>query len=239
MVGAIIQARMGSSRLPAKVLKTLPYDSHITVLDRIIQVLESIPEINKVIIAIPNTPQDDSLAQILADKKVLYYRGSEQDVLSRFYEASHRHKLQTILRFTADNPCIDATFIHQTLVTHLAAGADYTNSQGLPLGTNLEVFSFTALEKAFKAADTPYEREHVTPYIKNIQNGFMLHTIAYKGFDPELRLTLDTAQDYTFQCCLFLALKEANLPLTLPAIQEVIHRHPWMTEINRHIKQAS
>lgn len=167
---AIIQARMGSTRLPGKILKDLLGK---TVLQHVIERVQQARTIDEIIIATTTLEQDNAVVREAMQCGVRYFRGSEADVLSRYYLAAKENEAENVVRITSDCPLIDpqvidiiVNFYKKTKQYDIVTNASSDLSQRTyPRGLDTEVFSFTVLEKAFKQADKPYQREHVTPFI--------------------------------------------------------------------------
>lgn len=198
MATAIIQARTTSSRLPNKVLMNIEEKPMVL---RVIQRVKQAKTLKQIILAIPEGRDNDPLEYFARENKVLCYRGSENDVLSRYYEAAKKFDAKTIVRITADCPFIDPKVIDQAVRAHQREKADYTSNvieRTFPRGFGVEVFSFKALEKAYYEAEGNYRREHVTPYFFENPTLFKLHNVkAKKELNrPELRLTVDTQEDF-------------------------------------------
>ncbi|MGV3504279.1 MAG: cytidylyltransferase domain-containing protein [Adhaeribacter sp.] len=235
--GLIIQARLNSSRLPGKVLLRLPQQGDQTILDHIIargRLVQPRPEI----ILATSTNQENAVLEWEANKNgIHFFRGEEEDVLARYYHAACAFELETIVRLTADNPFVDPGIISQTLRTHHLSGADYTATTGLPLGTNLEIFGFTALEKAFKQATLAEHREHVTPFLRLNPQIFNLQYQDLSQDNPgqaNWRLTIDNEADYALACAILLALPVRQEPAPLAQVQELLKQNPALLTINQH-----
>lgn len=228
-IGAIIQARIGSSRLPGKVLMNLPMNSNKTVLEHI---LKRVPKEIQTIIATSINSIDDSIAE----KYYNTFRGSENDVLSRFYECATQYNFDHIIRLTGDNPIVDSTILEDVLNKHIDLEMDYSKTEGLPLGTNFEIISFNALKESFYKAKSNFEREHVTVYVReNSISNFKTQIIEFKNFTP-LRLTIDYPSDFALINLLFNALGD---DLNLQEINEFEKKNPWISEINNKNVQLS
>lgn len=200
-IGAIVQARMSSTRLPGKVLKELPYGSGITVLEQVIRRLKRSRKIGEFIIATTFGKEDDAIVQIAERIKTKYFRGDKEDVLSRHYFAARENALDAVVRVTSDCPCVDAEIADLTIEKHLRSKADYTSNnleRTYPHGLDVEIFNFNILEEAHKMAKTSYDREHVTPYIYRNPNRYRLERVKAPPelSAPEIRITLDTEEDY-------------------------------------------
>jgi spore coat polysaccharide biosynthesis protein SpsF len=234
--GVIIQARLNSSRLPGKVLLPLPQQEAKTILDHIIERAGLVQPRPEIVLATSTSPENEVLEAAALKNNVHFFRGDEQDVLARFYHAAKAFRLETIVRLTADNPFVDPVLLSQTLRAHEQTGADYTSTTGLPLGTNLEIFSFRALNQAFHEARLPEHREHVTPYIRLHPGLFSLHHQEYSGKglgQAAWRLTIDNESDYAFACALVLALGPQPQPASLAQVASLLTRNPALLTINK------
>lgn len=234
----LIQARLGSSRLPGKSALPLPLatlGAENTILGHVVGRARRAALVREVLVATTTQPLDAPLTDLAAQLGVGVFRGDEQDVLGRFAGAlAQAGNYTTIVRLTADNPAIDPNFIDQAIAHHLATEADYTHTSGLPLGSNIEVISALSLQKAHREATAPDEREHVTPYLRRHPELFRLETLtlvvppAVAG----LRLTVDYPSDYAMLSLLFSHLGP-DFSLTgsagLPAL---LAQHPWLAAIN-------
>lgn len=241
-IGAIIQARCSSSRLPEKVLKTLPAGSGVSVLQHCIRRLQESARLDAVIVATSTESSDNPIEEIANFEQIPCYRGNLHNVLDRFYQTAKLHELDLIVRITADCPCIDPKIVDFAIHEHLRLGADYSASggSGLPRGTDTEVISFSALEKAWNNATIDYEREHVTPYLyRTAPQNFKIHAISVPEQlrMPDLRITLDTVEDYALINCIFDALYPINPYFSLEDILALIRNKPWLKLINEKVEQ--
>ncbi len=236
-IGAIIQARMNSQRLPQKVLLPLPYPDGKPILGLIIDQLKKTQSIDQVIVATTTHIADDPIETFLKQYNISCYRGDEQDVFSRFYDICQQEQLDLIIRLTADNPVIDHRIIEQTIAYHLAQQQVYTRSTGWPLGMNIEVLSGQDLLAIESAALSEYEKEHVTPYFRRE------HQISNElaaSIDPnlaKLRLTIDYPADYAMFSILLARMQKFEEKSPLAQIKKVLETTPWVFEINRHLIQ--
>ena len=167
-VVCIVQARLGSKRLRGKVLKKLLKKELIfTLLDR----LKMVKSINQLVVAIPEN--DNKLYKILNAKGYNIYKGSEEDVLSRYYHAALEYKANIIVRITADCPLVDPELVTKLIKKFKSSNYDYVSNIDPPTypdGLDVEVYSFTALKRAFKESKLPVDREHISPYIFKNKN---------------------------------------------------------------------
>ena len=236
--GIIIQARLGSTRLPNKVLKALPYNSKLTVLDQILNRAALVSNVDKIIVATSDQSRDDQLEDYLKNREGIHvYRGSENNVLRRFYHSAKESKLDHIVRLTADNPCIDFKLIKATIENHIEAKADYSYTRGYPLGMNIEIISFKALEKAFELGSTAADKEHVTYYVRQHPADFKLNFIDAVNENQlgHLRLTMDTPKDYTAIKIVFDYISKDNFGIE--DIVQLYKNHPHIFDINNEVLQ--
>ncbi len=198
---AITQARSGSKRLPNKVLMKIEGKTMLQIhIDRI-KLAKSVDEI---LIATTTNKADIIIEDLANSLDVLCYRGSENDVLDRFYEASKKIKPNFIVRLTSDCPLIDPLLIDEVVTKAIEKKLDYYSNgliENYPDGQDIEVFTFKALETAWKNAKLPSEREHVTPYIRNNSNFHGGKLFISDNHYPEknynnVRLTVDDAKDF-------------------------------------------
>jgi len=163
---ALVQARMGSSRFPGKVLEDL---CGKPVLWRVVTRVRGASKVDRVVVATTDRGIDDPVARFCEEQGIACFRGSEEDVLDRFYQAAQAHHADVIVRITADCPLIDAAVIDRILERFGQGDCDYVSNifrYTYPDGLDTEVFSFAALERAWQEARKPSEREHVTPYLR-------------------------------------------------------------------------
>lgn len=236
---AIIQARMGATRLPGKVVLKLPPQSSVTVLDHIIRRLKRSRIINQIIVATSRKQSEQPIVNIAHSYHLPVYRGSETDVLSRYYRAAQKFSADIIVRICADSPCLDVRLLNSVIKSHLKFQPDYTHTVGYPLGTNIEIIAFPVLKRAYFQAKQDLEREHVTPFIYLHPKQFKISTLqAPKSYhDPKLRLTLDTPADYTLLSAIFKALYSQSHYFGLDDIINLLKRQPWLRNINAHVRQ--
>ena len=198
MIGCIIQARIGSTRLPGKVMQKI--DNVNTVLDYVINQVKASKKIEKIIVSTTTLPEDDIICEYLNLHKIEFFRGSSEDVLDRYYQCAQAYSGTNIVRLTADNPFIDPNIIDNVVTIFQENSFDYVNNceiRTFPHGTEVEVFSFSALEKAWKNAKNPYDREHVTPFLRN-KKIFKTMCIKSKEDLSNFRWTVDTIEDLNF-----------------------------------------
>ncbi len=243
-VQVIIQARMGSSRLPGKILSHF-VGGH-TVLEWIIERARQSRFVQRVIVATTTNPKDDETILACERRGCDYVRGSEEDVLARFVHAAKEFPCKTIVHITADNPLFDLSEMDRQIETFLEEDLDYANNHptGLPLGTGTEVFKTSALLEMAEKTQDPYDHEHVTPYFYNHAEMYKqknLSPLQVNPLAPSARLTLDTPQDLEFLKELTNQM-EITAPEKQPTTFEILsflERHPKLLEINKDVIQKT
>lgn len=201
-VGVIIQARMGSTRLPGKVLKPIAGKA---LLDHVLGRLLLLNYPVKVVVATSDLPRDEAIARHCSLKGVVVFRGSEDDVLDRYYQCARENRFEHVVRLTADNPFTDMEELQRLIEQHLTQRNDYTHSFGsMPLGVGAEIFTFAALERSAREGHAPNHREHVNEYIQENPDVFRIGVLEVAAAKrcPDLRLTVDTEGDYQRACTL-------------------------------------
>lgn len=234
MILAIIQARMGSTRLPGKVLKPI-LDKPI--IDYQVERVKQSKALDQVIIATSNNVKDDAIIYWCEANSIPYYRGDEADVLGRYYEAAKQFSASTIVRLTGDCPIIDSNIIDRVIIDYLKEGTSYcsnTIKRSFPRGMDTEVFSMDALERANFEAESPLDREHVTPYIRNHFSTFnVLNNTDYSNY----RWTVDTKEDFQLIKKIITELYPSNPLFTMEDAVKLLTNNPdWML-INKDVKQ--
>ena len=200
MIGVIIQARMGSTRLPAKVLKQIG-DKNL--LEHILFRLSYLKHSCKIVIATTILNQDDKIEDFCKKNSVNCFRGSEQNVLERYYICAKENSFEHIIRLTGDNPFTDIEELDNLINLHLKTKADYSRSfLSLPKGVGAEVFSFEALERSYVFGTKENHIEHVNEYIEENEDMFKISELRIKGIKnrPDVSLTVDTIGDYNKAC---------------------------------------
>jgi len=192
---AIIQARYNSIRFPGKVVKKI---NNKTILEILIRRLSRSKRISKIIVACSNNPNDKAIVAICKKLGVNYFVGSESDVLDRFYHAAKKYKGLNIVRITADCPFVDPEIVDEVINNFFVKKLDYAsniNPATFPDGLDVEVFKFSILQEAFKKSREPFEREHVTPFIRTNKKFKKFNLVNFKDYSS-IRLTLDEKEDF-------------------------------------------
>ena len=241
-VMAIVQARMGSSRLPGKVLCEL---GGRTVIEQVVSRLRAASLLDDVVVAIPEGGRDDALEAECRRMGVRTCRGPERDVLGRYLAAISATGADIVARITADCPCTDPAIVDMVVGRVLASGCDYASNtlhRTWPRGYDVEVFTADALERAAAGATRPHEREHVTPAIWHNPGKFSLQSVlcpAPRG-DPGWRLCLDTPRDYAMLKLLWRLCADADG--WLPRAEQVVaflEQNPWLVAMNSGVRQKT
>ena len=200
MVGIIIQARMGSSRLAGKVLMKI---GDKTLLEHIISRLQPLSYKYTIVIATSDLPMDDCIYEFCSTNNIKCFRGEEQNVLKRYYDCATEYHFTHIVRLTADNPFPDIDELQRLILFYLENEFEYADSfSTLPIGVGAEIFSYKALQDSMYSASLPKHFEHPNEYILDnldrYKNG-KLNTCLEKN-KPDVRLTVDTKEDYEKAC---------------------------------------
>jgi spore coat polysaccharide biosynthesis protein SpsF len=237
-VVAIIQARMGSTRLPGKVLKDL---SGKTVLERVISRIRRSQLIEHVIVATSTAAADSVIVDECERLSTDFFRGNEADVLDRYYRAAQQSRADAIVRITSDCPLIDPAVSDQTIRAYLDEQPDYasnTQPRTYPRGLDTEVMTFRALEAAWREAREPYQREHVTPYLYMHPERFKLLSVSGGVDYSQNRWTLDTAEDLDLLRAVYDRLGKRD-DFSWRDVLRLMEQEPALAEINRHVGQKA
>lgn len=236
-ITAIIQARMSSTRLPGKILKEVNGKPLLTYqLERIAQS----NLIDKVVIATTIASKDDIIVEFCKKNSLEYYRGSENDVLSRYYETAEQYGGDIIVRLTSDCPIIDPSIVDETIQYYIESNYDYVSNtieRTYPRGLDTEVFSKEALEKAYKEATLSRDKEHVTAYMYSNPERFKLGYIKNKQDYSNYRWTIDTIEDFKLIELILKELYEENSIFYMSDVIELLKKYPKWIELNAHIEQ--
>lgn len=185
---------MGSSRLPNKVLREVEGKPLLEILIERISISRLI---NQIVLAIPDTRQNDPLEDFARNHDIFVFRGSEEDVLDRYYQSASKCDADTIIRLTGDCPLLDGMLLDECIAMYQSSSVDYLSNVSPPTfpdGLDIEVFSYNALSVAWKEAGTVFEREHVTPYLRD-SGKFKTSNKIFDSDFSELRWTVDEESD--------------------------------------------
>ena len=236
----VIQARCGSARLPGKVLKPL---AGRAVLEHVIARCRSARGVDTVSVATSALSQDDPIATLCQQLNTPVFRGSEDDVLDRYYQAVKASAPDDIVvRVTADCPLVSAEGIAEIVATLQREKLDYCiwDLSRVPLGLASEAMRFAALATAWRDAKEPADREHVTRYLyQDVTHGFRVRKLATQLIPArtDVRLTLDTPEDYAVLRAIFDALYKPERLIALADVFAWLDAHPQLAALNRHVPQ--
>jgi spore coat polysaccharide biosynthesis protein SpsF len=231
---------MGSTRLPGKVLLDL---AGKPMLVRDIERIQRSNKIDDIVIATTIKPEDDKITSLCHDYGWNFFRGSENDVLDRYYQAAREYQAKTIVRITSDCPLIEPTIVDKLLVKFSTSepDIDYVSNifprRTYPRGLDTEVMSFSALERCWKEELNPAYREHVTPYIHHNPDRFRISEMNHTRDLSSMRWTVDTPEDFEFVIRVYQYLGEERFSWI--DILDLLQKHPELPEINKEIIQKA
>jgi spore coat polysaccharide biosynthesis protein SpsF len=233
-ITCIIQARTNSSRLPNKVLLKL---SNTPVIVHIIDRIKKSTLVEQIILATSINFNDQILLDIANDNQITSFKGNELDVLDRFYNAAKKYDADIIIRITGDCPLVDFILIDKMLKKFLENNFDYVSNtieRTFPDGLDIEIFTFSTLEKAFSEATLVSEREHVTPYI--IKNPKLFKLFSYTNIEnlSHLRWCLDEASDYEMLQKIYQEF-ESDKFFSTTDVLKLLRKKPEISKINFEI----
>lgn len=235
---ATIEARMTSSRLPGKVL--MPAHGK-PMLARMVERLKRVPSLDGIVVATTENITDNPIEEVARDLGIGCWRGSEDDVLARVRDAAHAHGIDVIVELTGDCPLIDPAIVESCIQAYRAAGVDYLSNvleRSFPIGMDTQVFRRDILDDVARRTDDPVDHEHVSLYIYRHPELYSLSNVAAPPelTDPELRLTLDTLEDYKLITAVFDALLPTKGPgFTLGDVLDLLRAEPQLRRLNDHV----
>lgn len=241
MNGIIVQARMGSTRLPGKILMDI---SGKPMLWHVIKRCQRSKLTDTIIVATTTNKEDDKVEEFCKKNRILCFRGDSQNVLVRYYKAAKKFQLDIVVRITSDCPLIDPTIIDSCIRKFLKNNYDYISNANpkrtFPRGLDVEVFSFNALEKAYKEAKEPYEKEHVTPYIwENKKKQFFIGpAVEAKGTYKRIyRLTVDYPEDFKLMQKIYQKFYKNNKMADVGKVISFLDKNLQIAKINSDLLQ--
>ena len=236
---AIIEARMTSTRLPGKVLRPILGKP---MLELLVERIRRARRVDGIVIATTTNSTDEPIEQLARRLEIGCFRGSEDDVLERVLRAAHQVQADVIVEITGDCPLIDPDIIDELVAVFQGRRFDYVSNnrqRTYPLGLDTQVFSTRVLEEVARLTRDPVDHEHVSLYIYKHPERFSLHNVP--GALPEkyrdIRLTVDTAEDFALISQIYETLYPANPAFTLGDVLALFDRSPELTEVNRGIQQ--
>ena len=234
LIGCIVQARMGSTRLPGKVIMKI--QNNDTMIDFVINQLKFSKTVNKIIIATTTLSEDDKIINLLGQRKIEFFRGSENDVLTRYYECAKFHSLDVIVRITSDCPLIDPEIIDDLVQKFLNSDCDFI-SPGFPRtypqgSADIEVFSFRTLKKVWLEAKKPSDREHVCTYIYNNPEKFKIKKVPNTSDYANFKWSVDRENDLKF--VQEIVKRISHRPILTDYIINLLKNEPELIDINKN-----
>jgi len=233
---AVIQARMGSSRLPGKVLMDLGGE---TTLARVVRRLQRSRQVTKIVVATTTARGDQAIIRECEHLQVVCFRGEEQDVLDRYYQAASANAADAVVRVTSDCPLIDPELVDETVEVFRDEHADYASNvfpRTYPRGLDTEVFSFDALDRAWREAREAHQREHVTPYLYEHPQIFKLASLSGAADYSRYRWTLDTREDLELLRAIYSRF-DGRDDFSWKEVLRLMEREPELAELNSQVLQ--
>lgn len=243
---AIIQARMGSTRLPGKVLRPI---AGRPMIDHVLERARHIPGVDEVAVATSIASSEEPLVAHLTDQNIPYVRGSENDVLLRYVQAAEHFEAERVMRITSDCPLLDPQVAGQVLVAFEATKCDYASNtlkRTWPRGLDTEVLSVEVLRDAERRADAKADREHVTRYVWRHPETYRIQHVTQEVDHSHHRWTVDEEDDLELVRRILEALHERNaegdiseegMQFRYEAVLAVLEEHPEWATLNAHIGQ--
>jgi spore coat polysaccharide biosynthesis protein SpsF len=235
---AIIQAHMGSTRLPGKVLLNIGDRS---MLARVVRRASRAKKLDSVVVACSTSPGDEAIVRECDRLGIGHFRGSDSDVLDRYYQAARAFPSDCYVRITSDCPVIDPEIVDDVITHFLQGGFDYASNtvkRTFPRGLDTEVFTAEGLARVWRDAKEPYQRIHVTPYFYQNPQIFKLGYVTQDLDQNEMRWTVDTPDDLNFMVSVYEALGGGD-EFSWRDIVSLVERRPELARINQHVRQKS
>ena len=234
----IVQSRLGSSRLKGKVLKNI---CGKTMLARVIERLKRSRLGNNVVVATTTNSEDDAVIQECKNLSTPVFCGSEEDVLDRYYRAARHFKADAVVRITSDCPLVDPEVVDRVIETFQKEKPDFASNavvRTYPRGLDTEMISLSALSSAWEKAKAPYERTHVTPFIRENSKLFRIVSITSTRDLSYHRWTVDTAEDLEFVRAVYQRFGDSD-DFNWQDVLDLLEREPALMKINAEVRQKS
>lgn len=237
-VAAIIQARRGSTRLPDKVFLEL---SNKPLLEHVVNRLKKADLLQEIIIATTDLPNDNLIETWADSNNISVFRGSENNVLERYYEAAKKFQIDVIVRITADDPFKDYRLVDEAVRVLIDNKLDFVcnnNPVSFPEGLDVEVLTFNALEISYNNVISDFDKEHVTQYIHKNKDMFKIANIQNDKDLSFYRWTLDTIEDYQFAQKIYSELYKEGDVFLREEILELLEKSPLILELNNKVNRS-
>lgn len=237
MIIAIIQARTGSSRLPNKVLMKI---REKTLLELYVNRVKKSRLIDKIVVATTEKAEDDLIEELTKYLGIECFRGSENDLLDRYYQCAKKYHADVVVRATPDDPFVDPEIIDRAIMIFQENSVDFVNNHfepTFPEGLDIEVYSMAALEKAWREARLLSEREHVFPYFQDHPEKFRTIVFKQETDYSQLRWTIDYICDYEMVKTIYEYLYEKKPVFLQNDILQLLEAHPEIALMNSHIRR--
>jgi len=239
-VNAIIQARCGSTRFPEKVFADIDGKP---LLWHVVNRLKYTRKIDEIIVATTKNEQDDVIEKWCENENVCYFRGSENDVLNRYYQAALAFKSDIVVRVTADDPFKEPKVIDEVIEKLIKENLDLVTNNyppSFPEGLDCEAFTFATLKKMEREAKDEFEREHVTQYVYHHPDMFRIGNVLSREQLSEYRWTIDTIEDYEMVKAIY-SKRESDLSgiLLMDEILDILNKYPKIADINSKVKRSA
>ena len=236
-IGCIIQARMSSTRLPGKAMMSV--QNQKPVLYFVIKQLQECKLIDKIIVATTTNEEDNQIVNYSKNMGINCFRGSSKDVLDRYYQCAKEYSASTIVRIPSDKPLIDPEIVDYLVTIFKKKSYDYVTNflpnPTFPSGTEVEVFSMNGLEKVWKKAKLPSEREHVTNYFSNHEDEFKITHIENSKNLSYLRWAVDRIDD--LELVRLIVSKIKKRPILMKYIVDLFDKEPELIKINESVNR--
>jgi spore coat polysaccharide biosynthesis protein SpsF len=238
MIVAIIQARMGSTRLPGKVLRSL---AGRPMLAHVIERTRRATRVDRVMVATTTEARDQEIETLCAELKCPCFRGDENDVLDRYHQAALSQQASVVVRITSDCPLIDPGIIDRVLAELEESRADYCSNvapvRTFPRGLDTEAFTFAALDRSWREAADAGSREHVTAFIYRHTEQFRIHGITHVHDESAHRWTVDTPEDYALVERIYAHFGRNNF--RWEEVLALVAANPEWENLNAHVEQKA
>jgi spore coat polysaccharide biosynthesis protein SpsF len=237
LIAVIVQARMGSTRLPGKVLKKILGEP---MLWHLVNRVKKSRYVDTLIIAATEDKKDDAIEIFANEYHLGIYRGSEKDIVDRYYNAARKYNADIVVRIWGDCPLIDPEIIDKTIEQFLSYKAEYANNSNpptFPFGMTIEIYSFNTLERIWKETRDPFFREYPFEYIYANKESFKTVYVKNDVDLSDIHLTVDYIEDFELITKIFEDLYSEHMVFNMKDILELIDKHPGLRVMNKEMKR--